>query len=476
MKDVAYRISALIDKHYPNKEDKWESVVKEESASKEGMSSRDVSASSFGDSGRESGRSHGSQSGVAPSRPVSSNGAAPHAAKSCALASTRTPPRSRSCQLDVAHAQQAACMCTHSHMRAAARTCSICNAPCSNHAHSSYLRSQLQQLHAWPLQHAQHLSRNSYRHPSAFLLEFPSWFIRAERFLKSQRQDNNTLWAHASGDLPQPPSPPALGAEPDETAQARFDKAHTARSVWQLLDTTVCIALASLLHETEESHFSQVRFAKDLIVAIKTHYSTPTSASLGRLFLQFLFPDLGMFDRAADLITHLRSLDVNYRAACTEARLALIPCPWRSLFTSSPQASLIALHLSTALKDIESNIRSIASASRAVIPPLFQGCTVPQLPTFTASLASTASLSTVETVAVSIVGERFRVKGGKRGGKGDDASGGGGSSGGPSDTSASGGGSTESGTWPARPTGGGVGAASWYTAQRLTECYIAYFV
>ncbi|CAI7850632.1 unnamed protein product [Closterium sp. NIES-53] len=356
--------------------------------------------------------------------------------------------------LDSSYTCTSSCPCTRSRTAAAA-TCAFAT-------------------HYWPCPLTDRpVSPSSGRSsPHLFEHQFPSWFIRAERFLKSQRQDNNTLWAHASGDLPQPPSPPALGAEPDETAQARFDKAHTARSVWQLLDTTVCIALASLLHETEESHFSQVRFAKDLIVAIKTHYSTPTSASLGRLFLQFLFPDLGMFDRAADLITHLRSLDVNYRAACTEARLALIPCPWRSLFTSSPQASLIALHLS----DIESNIRSIASASRAVIPPLFQGCTVPQLPTFTASLASTASLSTVETVAVSIVGERFRVKGGKRGGKGDDASGGGGSSGGPSDTSASGGGSTESGTWPARPTGGGVGAASWYTAQRLTECYIAYFV
>ncbi|CAI7933619.1 unnamed protein product [Closterium sp. NIES-54] len=156
-------------------------------------------------------------------------------------------------------------------------------------------------------------------------LEFPSWLIRAERFLKSQRQDNDTLWAHASGDLPEPPSPLDLGAEPNEATQARFDKARTARSVWQSRDAAACIALSNLLPETEEAHFSQVRFAKDLLAAIKTRYFIPTSASLGRLFLPFLFPDLGSFDRAADLITHLRSLDVSYCAACTEAQLALPP-------------------------------------------------------------------------------------------------------------------------------------------------------
>ncbi|CAI7842591.1 unnamed protein product [Closterium sp. NIES-54] len=158
-------------------------------------------------------------------------------------------------------------------------------------------------------------------------LEFPSWLIRAERFLKSQRQDNDTLWAHASGDLPEPPSPLDLGAEPNEVTQACFDKARTARSVWQSRDAAACIALSSLLPETEEAHFSQ-----------------------------------------------------------------------------------------SALKDIESNIRSVASTSGTVVPLLFKGCTVPQLPTFTASLASTVS-PPLETAAVSTAGGRSRGKGGKRGGR-----------------------------------------------------------
>ncbi|CAI5988624.1 unnamed protein product, partial [Closterium sp. NIES-64] len=63
MKDVAYRLSALIAKHCPDKEDEWESVARDESASNEGVSSGDVPAVSFGDGGREPEGSDGSHSG-----------------------------------------------------------------------------------------------------------------------------------------------------------------------------------------------------------------------------------------------------------------------------------------------------------------------------------------------------------------------------------------------------------------------------
>ncbi|CAI7790600.1 unnamed protein product [Closterium sp. NIES-54] len=57
-----------------------------------------------------------------------------------------------------------------------------------------------------------------------------------------------------------------------------------------------------------------------------------------------------------------------------------------ALLRKHPSALTIDV-LQTALLDIESNIRSIASVSGTVVLPIFQGCTVPQLPTFTASLA-----------------------------------------------------------------------------------------
>ncbi|CAI7735918.1 unnamed protein product [Closterium sp. NIES-54] len=136
-------------------------------------------------------------------------------------------------------------------------------------------------------------------------------------------------------DLPAPPRPRDLPAEPTDDEQVRFDKGRTALSMWQSRDATACIALTSLRPEYEETHFTQV-------------------------------------------------------------------------------------------------------------PSLFQGCTVPQLPTFTASLASTASLATGETATVSTVGGQSRGKRGKKGGKGggagggdrgDEVSGGGGDGLGPSQSS-----------------------------------------
>ncbi|CAI7819451.1 unnamed protein product [Closterium sp. NIES-53] len=89
--------------------------------------------------------------------------------------------------------------------------------------------------------------------------------------------------------------------------------------IQKLRDAAAYIALSSLLPKSEETHFAHVRTASEFLTAIKARYATPTTVSLGRLFLPFLFPDLASFDRSADLIAHLRSLDSSYRTACTDA-------------------------------------------------------------------------------------------------------------------------------------------------------------
>ncbi|CAI7899096.1 unnamed protein product [Closterium sp. NIES-54] len=115
-------------------------------------------------------------------------------------------------------------------------------------------------------------------------------------------------------------------------------------TAWKSCDAAACITLSSLLPESEETHFTQVRTASEFLTAIKGRYATSTTISLGRLFLPFLFPDLASFERTADLITHLRSLDSNYRAACNDAQLAMLPPPpWRLLSISLSLASLTAL-------------------------------------------------------------------------------------------------------------------------------------
>ncbi|CAI7933082.1 unnamed protein product [Closterium sp. NIES-54] len=204
--------------------------------------------------------------------------------------------------------------------------------------------------------------------------------------------------------------------------------------------------------------------ASEFLTAIKAHYTTPTTVSLGRLFLPFLFPDLTSFERTADLITHLRSLDSSYRATCTDAQLALLP----------PPMAITIYFIATSLSDRLASVR--------VVPlPLFHRCTVPQLPTFTASLAT----ATTDVTATAVMNSsRSWGRSGRRGGQGAGRGGGGGGG----DVASGGGGSAGAGGAPRAAagdsptaTGGGDaqvhepptglpaargGAAAWYLTRR----------
>ncbi|CAI7779268.1 unnamed protein product [Closterium sp. NIES-54] len=212
-------------------------------------------------------------------------------------------------------------------------------------------------------------------------LEFPIYLLCARRLLESQVQAGESLWAHAIVDLPAPDDPTPFGTAPDDAARDRFTRQRADLTAWKSRDAAACIALSSLLPESEEAHFTQVHTASEFPTAIKARYATPTTVSLGRLFLPFLFPDLASFERSADLIAHLRSLDSSYRATCIEAQLALLPPPMAItiyfIATSLPDRlasvrdALLLKHpseltievLESALKDVESNLRSVASAS-----------------------------------------------------------------------------------------------------------------
>ncbi|CAI7892639.1 unnamed protein product [Closterium sp. NIES-54] len=242
---------------------------------------------------------------------------------------------------------------------------------------------------------------------------------------------------------------------------------------------------------SEETHFTQVRTPSEFLTAIKARYATPTIISLGRLFLPFLFPDLASFERTADSITHLRSLDSSYRTACTDAQLALLPPPMAItiyfIATSLPDRlasvrdALLRKHpseltievLELALKDVESNLRSVASASSVVPPPLFHWCTFPQLPTFTASLATAATDVTAAAVTTS---SRSRGRSGRRGGQG--AGRGGGGSGG--DVARGGGRSAGAGGAPRAAAGDSPAAAgegdAWCFSQLTDTVRLAYGV
>ncbi|CAI7846330.1 unnamed protein product [Closterium sp. NIES-54] len=107
---------------------------------------------------------------------------------------------------------------------------------------------------------------------------------------------------------PARPSRPVRPARPHLSRPDRYARERADVTAWKSRDAATCIALSSLLPESEETHFTQVRMASEFLTAIKARYATPTTVSLGRLFLRFLFPDLVSFERTADLITHLHSL------------------------------------------------------------------------------------------------------------------------------------------------------------------------
>ncbi|CAI7735160.1 unnamed protein product [Closterium sp. NIES-54] len=304
-------------------------------------------------------------------------------------------------------------------------------------------------------------------------IEFGTWLRQTQRYLTSQHQEGATLYAHMFGSLQAPRRIKPLPAVPLLTpdAQADYDRLVLARDVWDSRDPAAASALTELLPPTKAAHFDLVETAKEVYDAISACYSTPSSASLSRILVLFVFPDLGSFAIVFDLATHLRSLVASYRAACTEAQLLVAPPPiWLTVHwvvthlhdcLSIARDALLQQHpseltiylLETALGKIESNLLSVASATDAVAPHLFEGCAIPQLPTFTATHASAAVSVSEDTAAVSAADKQKRGKGGKKGGKGGGRSGGGGGGGGGAGGGSGGGGG-------GAPGGGGFGGGT----------------
>ncbi|CAI7905425.1 unnamed protein product [Closterium sp. NIES-54] len=205
----------------------------------------------------------------------------------------------------------------------------------------------------------------------------------ATRYLTSQRQDGATLWAHASGALKAPLSPDPLPTDPEPTPaeQEDYDRRVLARDMWDSRNAATDLALTELLSPTEAVHFAQVETAQGIWDAVVARYSTPSSASLSRFLMPFVFPNLGSFATMSGLVTHLRSLDASFRAACTDAQLL-------------------------------------------VAPPHVAHCAL--LPTFTATRTSVAVSISEDNAAVSAADWQKRGKSGKKGGKGGGRGGGGG--------------------------------------------------
>ncbi|CAI7771348.1 unnamed protein product, partial [Closterium sp. NIES-54] len=118
-------------------------------------------------------------------------------------------------------------------------------------------------------------------------------------YLLSDSRDSVSLFDHTFGASLAPP--------------ATADSA--TRSQWLTRDAAARLAARNEMPIAERAHFGQHKTAQALYDAVVARYSSPATASLGRLLQPYLFPKLCAFATVEDLVTHLRTSDARYRAA-----------------------------------------------------------------------------------------------------------------------------------------------------------------
>ncbi|CAI7748145.1 unnamed protein product [Closterium sp. NIES-54] len=264
-------------------------------------------------------------------------------------------------------------------------------------------------------------------------VDFEVWVDDLQLFLQCDRADGLSLFNLTSGASPAPPT----------TADS------TVCSQWATRDAAARLAVRRHLSTTERAHFSQYKSAQTLYDAVVAHYSSPATAALSRLMLQYLFPDLAAFPTIADLITHLRTSDTRYRAALLAEDHFLSVCP-TTLTVDLLEARLLAA---------ETGIVAVGASRGDPCTPVFEGCSPSPLLPSVASAAA-ADLGGFESVSAACAPSGRRRTGKGKGGKGTGGAswgggGGGGGSGGGGGGSGSGGGGGGVGGG-----GGGVGGSS----------------
>ncbi|CAI7871028.1 unnamed protein product, partial [Closterium sp. NIES-54] len=160
-----------------------------------------------------------------------------------------------------------------------------------------------------------------------------------------------------------------------------------------------------------------------LFDAVVKWYSTPTTASLGRLVLPFLFPDLPSFPRVADLILHLRSLDAQLSSAAPDPALLTTNPPVISLRRGSLLSTrpLLPLHPRSQLLPLATKgaRRAVRREEVVAVVGVVEGAVV-----------EVVEGAVVEVVEGAVVGGGSGSGGGGGRGSGSGGGGGGGGSGG----------------------------------------------
>ncbi|CAI7844012.1 unnamed protein product [Closterium sp. NIES-54] len=130
------------------------------------------------------------------------------------------------------------------------------------------------------------------------------WLDHLQLYLLSDSRDSVSLFDHTSSAAPAPPT----------TADS------AARSQWLTRDAAARLATRNHLPLAECAHFGQNKTAQTLYDAVVARYSLPTTSTLGRLLLPYLFPEVSAFATVADL-------DVTFDESVPFYHLFLAPGP-----------------------------------------------------------------------------------------------------------------------------------------------------
>ncbi|CAI7888203.1 unnamed protein product [Closterium sp. NIES-54] len=233
-------------------------------------------------------------------------------------------------------------------------------------------------------------------------LQFDTWLDDLQLYLLSDSRDSVSLFDHTSG------AAPALPATADSAT----------RSLWISRDAAARIAIRNHLPLAECTHFGQHMTAQALYDGVVARYSSPATATLGRLLLPYLFPELFAFATVEDLVSHLRTSNARYHAAAPAEDHFL------SLDPTVLTIDLLKKHLLTA----ETSVVAVDAACGTPCTPFFEGCSPsPLAPSYASAAAN--DVPSAEDVGAASASAKRRTSKGKGGGSGS-MSGGGGSSGG----------------------------------------------
>ncbi|CAI7840350.1 unnamed protein product, partial [Closterium sp. NIES-53] len=261
---------------------------------------------------------------------------------------------------------------------------------------------------------------------------FDTWLDDLQLYLLSDSRDSVSLFDHTSGAAPAPPT--------------TSDSA--TRSQWLTRDAAARLAIRIHLPLVECAHFGQHRTAQARYDAVVARYSSPATATLGRLLLPYLFPELSAFAIIEDLVSNLCPSDARYRAAA----------PAEDHFLSLDPTVLTVDLLEQHLLAAETSVVTVGAARGTPRSPFFEGCSPSPLAPSYASVAAVYILGTEDVGAASASMKRQSSKGkGGRGGGGGCGSGGGGSSGGSGGSGGGGSGGRGGGSGGIGGGGGGSG-------------------